>query len=115
MRGRRIYAFEIATRRSDGAWTVITSGAGAFSRPPVATVRSLAERWIHERTGQLRGGRLVVVGRRRGAPRTLVASVRIRVLDQVDGHPLASAYIGVDRRDDVRVDRYERAAGGSRG
>ncbi|GAB3934039.1 hypothetical protein GCM10029976_042420 [Kribbella albertanoniae] len=100
-----MYAFEIATRESDGRWTVVASGTNVFSRPPKATVRSLAERWIHEHTGRLGGGRLVIVGRRRGAPRAFVAGVRIQLLDRPGGYALATAYVGVDRRDAVRTDR----------
>ncbi len=103
MRGRRMYAFEIATRGNDGQWTVVAAGTNAFSRPPKATVRSLAERWIHENTGRLGGGRLIIVGRRRGAPRAFVAGVRIRLLDRPDGYALATAYVGVDRRDAIRI------------
>ena len=109
MRGRRMYAFEIATRGRNGAWTVVASGTNLFSRPPKPTVRSVAERWIHENTGRTGGGRLVVVGRRGSAPRAFVAGVRIQLLDRVGGYALATAYIGVDRRDAVRVgrDHYE--------
>ncbi|MFF1819826.1 hypothetical protein ACFVWG_21170 [Kribbella sp. NPDC058245] len=107
MRGRKMYAFEIATRGNASEWVTAASGVGVFSRAPKPTVRSIAERWIHEQTGRLRGGRLVVVGRRRGAPRGFVPSVRIRLLDRAGHRPLASAYIGVDRRDVVRRDGYE--------
>ncbi|GAA0597370.1 hypothetical protein GCM10009534_34680 [Kribbella sandramycini] len=102
MRGKRMYAFEISTRSLDGSWSTVASGVAEFSRPPKASVRSIAERWIHEETGRLRGGRLIVVGRRRHAPRWLVPAVRIRLLDRAGEYPLASAYIGEDRRDAVR-------------
>ncbi|WP_405056861.1 hypothetical protein OG474_29495 [Kribbella sp. NBC_01505] len=106
MRGRRMYAFEIAKRGKDGSWSRVASGTGQFSRPPKASVRSIAERWIHEETGRLSGGRLLVVGRRRGVPRGFVPSVRIRLLDPAGAYPLAAAYIGLDRRDVVR-DQYQ--------
>ncbi|GAB3930351.1 hypothetical protein GCM10029976_031980 [Kribbella albertanoniae] len=107
MRGTKMYAFEIATRGRGGEWVTVASGLGVFSRAPKPTVRSIAERWIHEQTGRLRGGRLIVVGRRRAAPRGFVPSVRIRLTDRAGDRPLASAYIGVDRRDVVRRDGYE--------
>jgi hypothetical protein len=97
MRGRRDYSFEIATRGSDGEWSVAVARTGIFSRSPKATVRSIAERWIFEQAGQLRGGRLIILGRRRTPPRAFDASVRIRILDQLGGRQLAAAYIGVDR------------------
>jgi hypothetical protein len=112
MRGRRMYAFEIATRARDGSWSTVASGSGQFSRPPKASVRSIAERWIHEETGRLSGGRLLVVGRRRNAPRGFVAGVRIRLLDPQGDYPLASAYIGLDRRDHYQLPVGERLGRG---
>ena len=100
MRGRRGYAFEIATRGCDGQWVVVAARAGAFSRSPKATARSIAERWIFEQAGQLRGGRLVILGRRQRPPRAFEATVRIRVLDRLGGRQLAAAYIGLDRGQD---------------
>jgi hypothetical protein len=97
MRGRRSYAFEIATRRKDGQWSVVVARSSVFSRAPKATARSIAERWIFEQAGQLRGGRLVVLGRWRTARRSFDASVRIRILDRVGGRQLAVAFIGNDR------------------
>jgi hypothetical protein len=98
MRGRRRYAFEIATR-SSGQWSVVVAGSGVFSRAPKATVRSIAERWIFEQAGQLRGGRLIIFGKRSVPPRSFDAFVRIRILDVGLGQ-LAAAYIGVDKRRD---------------
>ncbi|MFG1626236.1 hypothetical protein [Kribbella sp. NPDC049227] len=100
MTGRRSYAFEIAMRARDGSWQVVAARSGTFSRPPKATARSIAERWIHEQAGQLRGGRLVVLGKRRTPPRRFDASVRVRILDRLDGYLLAAAYVGVDRDQD---------------
>jgi len=98
MRGRRGYSFEIATRKGDVEWSVTVARAGIFSRWPKATVRSIAERWIFEQAGQLRGGRLIILARRRTPPRAFDASVRIWILDQFGGRQLAAAaYIGVDR------------------
>jgi hypothetical protein len=96
MRGRRRYVFEIAMRRGS-QWSVAAVGSGTFSRVPKATVRSIAERWIFEQAGQLRGGRLVILGKRKAPPTTFDASVRIRILDD-RLRLLAAAYIGVDRR-----------------
>lgn len=107
MRGKRMYAFEISTRGRNGSWSTVASGIGEFSRPPKASVRSIAERWIHEETGRLRGGRLIVVGRRRRAPRWFVPRVRIQLLDRAGEYPLASAYVGDDRRDVVRRRSHE--------
>jgi len=107
-----MYAFEIATRGQDGSWSTVASGSGQFSRPPKASVRSIAERWIHEETGRLSGGRLLVVGRRRSAPQGFVAGVRIRLLDPAGDYPLASACIGLDRRDYYRLPVAERLSRG---
>lgn len=97
MRGRRGYAFEIATRGRDCEWSVAVATSGMFSRSPKATARSIAERWIFEQAGQLRGGRLIILGKWRRPPRAFDASVRILILDQLGGRRLAAAYIGVDR------------------
>jgi hypothetical protein len=98
MRGRRRYAFEIAMRGRDGQWSVAVARSGFFSRSPKATARSIAERWIFEQAGQLRGGRLVILGRRCGPPRAFDATVRIRILHEYGARQLAAAYIGVDWR-----------------
>lgn len=95
MRGSRCYVFEIATRRG-GPWSVVADGSGVFSRTPKATVRSIAERWIFEQAGQLRGGRLVIVGKRNRSCRSFEAFVRVRVLDDRGGQ-LAAAYVGVEQ------------------
>lgn len=95
MRGSRCYVFEIATRRG-GPWSVVAAGSGVFSRAPKATVRSIAERWIFEQAGQLRGGRLVIVGKRNRPCRSFEAFVRVRVLDDRRGQ-LAAAYVGVEQ------------------
>lgn len=106
MKGRVIYAYEIAVRRDGEVWHALASGTGMFSRSPKATARSLVERWIHEQQGQLRGGRVVVRGRRVAAPRAFDASVRIRILaGDGSGRQLAAAYIGDDRTRPAR-DRY---------
>ncbi|GAB2679464.1 hypothetical protein [Kribbella swartbergensis] len=97
MRGRRAYAFEIAMRGRDGRWIVVVAKSGMFTRSPKATARSIAERWIFEQAGQLRGGRLVIRGKRRTVPRAFDASVRIRIMDELGARQLAAAYIGLDR------------------
>lgn len=100
MRGRVRYNIEIGLRQSDGSWLLLVEGSGLFSRRPKQTVRSIAERWIHEQQGQLRGGRLIIRGKRADAPRGFEATVRVRVLaDDESGRPLAAAYIGTDRMD----------------
>jgi len=101
-----MYAYEIAVRRDGGVWQALASGTGIFSRKPKATARSLVERWIHEQQGQLRGGRVVVRGRRPAAPRAFEATVRITILaGDGSGRQLAVAYIGDDRTRPAR-DRY---------
>jgi hypothetical protein len=98
MRGRARYTFEIARRQEGNSWRLLIAKSGLFSRGPKQTVRSIAERWIHEQQGQLRGGRLVIRGKRGDAPRRFEATVRVRILAD-DGQQLAVAYIGTDRVD----------------
>jgi len=90
------YTFEIATRAHDGHWSVLTTQSGLFSRAPQATARSIAERWIFEQAGQLRGGRLVIHGKRGEPPKTVDTVVRILILDHVTARRLAAAYIIAD-------------------
>ncbi|WP_328522902.1 hypothetical protein [Kribbella sp. NBC_00359] len=94
------YDFEIATRRDESSWHLVAVRTGLFSRGAKATARSIVERWIHEQTGQMRGGRLLIKGRRGQLPRTFEAFVRVRILAG-DGtaRQLAVAYIGADRMD----------------
>jgi len=107
MKGRVRYTFEIATRREGGAWQALVTRSGMFSRSPKATARSIVERWIHEQHGQLRGGRVVIRGRRTAAPRAFEATVRVRVLagDGSD-RQLAVAYIGTDTGGGSQRDAY---------
>jgi hypothetical protein len=100
MKGRVRYTFEIATRGGGDSWCLLVTRSELFSRGPKQTVRSIAERWIHEQQGQLRGGRLVIRGRRGRAPRGFTATVRVRILaGDESGRQLAAAYIGLDRID----------------
>ena len=118
MKGRVRYTFEIATRRDDQTWHVLVARTGLFSRRPKATARSIVERWSHEQQGQLRGGRVVIGGRRAAVPKHFDATVRIRVLaGDGSGRQLAVAFIGIDRvaredgarRSDPRTARDEYA------
>jgi hypothetical protein len=98
MKGRVRYAYEIAVRSDGGTWRDVVAGSSYFSRSAKATARSLVERWIHEQQGQLRGGRVIVRGRRLAAPRAFEATVRITILaGDGSGRRLAAAYIGDDR------------------
>lgn len=97
MRGRVRYVVEIATRRDGGSWHPLVTRSGLFSRGPKATARSIVERWIFEQQGQLRGGRVVIRGRRAGVRRAFEATVRVRILaGDESGRQLAVAYIGID-------------------
>lgn len=97
MRGRTRYVFDIAMRGQDHEWSVAVSKAAMFSRRPKETTRSIAERWIFEQAGQLRGSRLLIVGKRARPPRSFDADVRIRIMERIGGRQLAAAYTGVDR------------------
>lgn len=109
MRRKVAYGIEIATRGAHGEWQVRTAKAGLFSRKPKATARSIIERWIHEQSGQLRGGRVVIVGSKESLPRHFETTVRVRILDFDDrSRELAVAYIGSDApAGPRRVDRWE--------
>jgi hypothetical protein len=110
MRRRVAYTFEIARRDGDDCWHVLVAQSGLFSRAPKATARSIAERWIFEQAGQLRGGRLVIVGRGGREPRRFDATVRVRVIDFADGtRDLAVAYIGTDQERGARRGPRRRA------
>jgi hypothetical protein len=103
MRRRVAYNFEIARRGDDERWHVLVARSGLFSRGPKATARSIVERWIFEQAGQLRGGRLVIVGRGGREPRRFDATVRVRVIDFANGtRDLAVAYIGTDQERGAR-------------
>lgn len=107
MKGLVRYTYEIAVRRKSGTWHALVTGSGIFSRSPKSTARSLVERWIHEQQGQLRGGRVVIRGRRTAAPRAFEATVRVKVLaGDGSGRQLAAAYIGDDRTHATRRDAY---------
>lgn len=97
LRGTRHYTFEIATRTPDGRWAVGAAQSGVFTRTAKATARSIAERWIIERRGQLGGGRLVILGEHDEPPRTFDSAVRIVIRDPGTGRRLAAAHIGTDR------------------
>jgi hypothetical protein len=96
MRARMTYELDIAMRGRDGRWWVAVARSAQFDRSPMSTARSIAERWIFEETGELPGGRLLVVGQRHRLPQSFDASVRIRILDKPGGRQLAAAYIGID-------------------
>ena len=107
MKGRVRYTFEIATRREGRVWQVLVARSGLFSRTPKSTARSIVERWIFEQQGQLRGGRVVIQGRRTAAPKGFETTVRVRVLaGDGSGRQLAVAYIGVDRSQTTPRDTY---------
>jgi hypothetical protein len=76
---------------------VVAARSGFFSRSPKSTARSIVERWIFEQQGQLRGGRVVILGKQHAEPKAFDASVRIRILaGDGSGRQLAVAYIGAD-------------------
>ena len=107
MKGLVRYTYEIAIRHDSGTWHPLVARSGFFSRSPKSTARSLVERWIHEQQGQLRGGRVVIRGRRAAVPRAFEATVRVRVLaGDGSGRQLAAAYIGDDRAQLLRRDAY---------
>jgi hypothetical protein len=109
MRRKVAYGIEIAARDTHGEWQVLTAKAGLFSRKPKPTARSIIERWIHEQSGQLRGGRVVIVGPKASLPRQFETTVRVRILDFEDRtRELAAAYIGSDvPAEPPQVDRWE--------
>jgi hypothetical protein len=109
MRRKVAYGIEIATRDLHGEWQILTAKAGLFSRKPKPTARSIIERWIHEQSGQLRGGRVVILGPKASLPRQFETTVRVRILDyEARTRELAAAYIGSDVPTELsRVDRWE--------
>lgn len=102
---RMRYLYEIATRDDRGRWVTVVSRRDNFTRDAQATARSLLERWINDRLGQLPGGQVFVLSRpRHTEPKGIVATVRIRVYRSTskdDDPPLAVAYLGSYQSDDT--------------